>query len=326
MTARVLLPRPRVRWNTGLRVLGWATAVILAVVGTMTGVAGLGGIVFFFVVLHGIEVLFPRHEQPLRRPGLSVDLLWAVVGTWFRVAASALVLLVVASALGVGRGPDAIDEVPGLFKTQLADLPPLVHALLGGLIYDFLLYWMHRLFHTVPTLWRFHAIHHSIRVMDWAVGGRNHPVQEVAFSVVPGLIVIGLGFDPLTVAGLAVVFAVIMPFIHTNVRWRLWPLRGIVITPEFHHWHHADDPEAWDTNFSAHLPLWDLLFGTYYMPKDKRPVSYGSPDPVPEDFAGQLVYPFAPDRFRDSLAHPGGAVRILGGVVYTPTHPETIGS
>jgi sterol desaturase/sphingolipid hydroxylase (fatty acid hydroxylase superfamily) len=326
VTARVLLPRPQIRWSAGLRILGWIVTVLLAVVGTLTGVAGLGGIVFFFVLLHGMEALFPRHDQPLNRPGLSVDLLWAVVGTWIRLAFTALVLLMVASAFGVDRGADAIDDWDGLFASQLAELPPLVHALLGGILFDFLLYWMHRLFHTVPVLWRFHAIHHSIRVMDWAVGGRNHPVQEVAFSVIPGLVVIGLGFDPLTVAGLALVFVLIMPFIHTNVRWRLWPLRGIVITPEFHHWHHADDSEAWDKNFTAHLPLWDLLFGTYYMPKDKRPVAYGSPDAVPEDFTGQLFYPIVPGRFQASLTHPGVAVKIPGGVVFTPTQPEVIGS
>lgn len=283
-------------------------------------------IVFLFVVLHGIEVLFPRHDQPLKRPGLSVDLLWAVVGIWLRIALAGLVLLVVASVLGLESDADAVSEWEGLFSSQLDQLPPLVHALLGGILFDFLLYWGHRLFHTVPVLWRYHAIHHSIRVMDWAVGSRNHPVQEVAFSLVPGLIVIGLGFDPLTVAGLALVFVLIMPFIHTNVRWRLWPLRGIVITPEFHHWHHADDQEAWDKNFSAHLPLWDLLFGTYYMPKDKRPAAYGSPDAVPEDFTGQLVYPMAPKRFQDSLAHPGVAVKIPGGVVFTPAEREVVGS
>jgi sterol desaturase/sphingolipid hydroxylase (fatty acid hydroxylase superfamily) len=325
VTARVLLPRPRVRWSTGLRVLGWAVAVVLAVIGTATGVAGLGSILVFFVLLGGIEHLFPRHSQPVNRPGLLVDLLWAAVGTWARLILMGVVLLVIAGAAGI-TGEDGIDDLPGLFTGQLGDLPPIVQALLGGALYDLILYWAHRIFHEVPLLWRFHAIHHSIRVMDWAAGVRNHPVQEVAFFVVPAVIVVGLGFDPLTIGAVALVFAVIVPFLHTNVSWRLWPLRGIVVTPEYHHWHHSQAREAWDKNFSAHLPVWDLIFGTYYMPKDRRPSGYGSPDPVPEDFAGQMVYPFVPGRFKSSLEHPGTAVKIPGGVVFTPTQPEVIGS
>ena len=172
--------------------------------------------------------------------------------------------------------------------------------------------------------WRFPAVHHSSRVRDWAAGGRNHPGQEAAFTLVPATAEIGLGFDPLPIAALAVVFAILVPFTHTNIRWRLRPLRGIVITPEFHRWHHANDSEAGDTNFSAYLPIWDLLFGTYYMPKDRRPLAYGSPDPVPEDFTGQLVYPFVPARFETSLEHPGVAVTMPGAVVFTPTQSEVI--
>jgi sterol desaturase/sphingolipid hydroxylase (fatty acid hydroxylase superfamily) len=36
--------------------------------------------------------------------------------------------------------------------------------------------------------------------------------------------------------------------------------------PCFHHWHHAAEPPAIDKNSTVHSTLWDLLFGTYYMP------------------------------------------------------------
>ena len=35
---------------------------------------------------------------------------------------------------------------------------------------DFSQYWVHRAFHRVPLLWRFHAIHHSAEMMDWLPG------------------------------------------------------------------------------------------------------------------------------------------------------------
>ena len=39
-------------------------------------------------------------------------------------------------------------------------------------------YWGHRLSHTVPFLWRFHAVHHSIEEMDWLAAGRLHPLDQ----------------------------------------------------------------------------------------------------------------------------------------------------
>ncbi len=35
-------------------------------------------------------------------------------------------------------------------------------------------YWTHRAHHEVPSLWRLHAVHHSVKSMDWLVGSRQH--------------------------------------------------------------------------------------------------------------------------------------------------------
>ena len=65
----------------------------------------------------------------------------------------------------------------------------------------------------------------------------------------------------------------------------------MINTPEWHHWHHASDPEARDKNFG--LPVIDKLFGTAYMPKDKWPTGFGIGDFVPVDsYLGHLAYPF----------------------------------
>ncbi len=31
--------------------------------------------------------------------------------------------------------------------------------------------------------------------------------------------------------------------------------------------------DAHHTNYSVFLPIWDILFGTYFMPSDRRPAS-----------------------------------------------------
>jgi hypothetical protein len=44
----------------------------------------------------------------------------------------------------------------------------------------------------------------------------------------------------------------------------------VIVSPRFHRWLHADEDAARDKNFPGLLPIWDVLFGTYYMPRDLR--------------------------------------------------------
>jgi|GEM_PF-6800032 len=44
--------------------------------------------------------------------------------------------------------------------------------------------------------------------------------------------------------------------------------------------------------FAGFFPLWDILFGTYYMPKGKVPTEFGIDEPMPNTLAGQMIFPF----------------------------------
>jgi sterol desaturase/sphingolipid hydroxylase (fatty acid hydroxylase superfamily) len=82
-------------------------------------------------------------------------------------------------------------------------------------------------------------------------------------------------------------------FIHANVRFTFGPLRYLVATPQFHHWHHAADPEAVDKNFAVHLPILDVMFGTAHMP-ERWPTAYGISGGArpPAGYLRQLWWPF----------------------------------
>jgi sterol desaturase/sphingolipid hydroxylase (fatty acid hydroxylase superfamily) len=151
----------------------------------------------------------------------------------------------------------------------------------------------HRLSHEVPFLWRFHAIHHSISEMDWLAAARVHPLDQIvtkALTIVPLYL---MGFSKATFGayiGLATLHAV---FIHSNVRFRFGPLRWIIGTPAFHHWHHSAEVQAHNKNYSGELPVLDLLFGTLYLPKGRMPEKYGTSEPVPSSYLGQMIFPFS---------------------------------
>ena len=171
-----------------------------------------------------------------------------------------------------------------------ARLPLPLQALLIIVAIDFVQYWVHRLFHG-HALWPLHAIHHSPVDLDWTATYRNHPLNFLVYSTGVIALVRLAGFSPAA-------FMVVTPFnmvfgsvVHANLNWTYGPLRYVVASPVYHRWHHASDPAVRDHNFAPTFPIWDLMFGTYYMPRGVLPQDYGA-EGVPGAFVAQLVYPF----------------------------------
>ena len=155
-------------------------------------------------------------------------------------------------------------------------------------------YAWHRLTHRVPLLWRIHAVHHSAARMGWFAASRLHLADVVLTRAVVFTPIFLLGFARDAVGAYLALVSVHAVFIHVDVRWRLPCLEGVVVTPRYHHWHHASDASAIDTNFALHLPVLDRLFGTHHLPAgDAWPRAYGvAGAPLPRGYLGQLVYPF----------------------------------
>jgi len=127
---------------------------------------------------------------------------------------------------------------------------------------DFTQYWVHRAFHAVPLLWRFHAVHHSADQMDWLAGSRLHLVDIAVTRGLTYVPIYVLGFADGPLMAYLVLVSAQATFIHANVRFEFGWWRWVLATPQFHHWHHAAEPEAVDKNFAVHLPIIDVLFGT----------------------------------------------------------------
>jgi len=303
------LPPPPGRVPTPPRTRpGWLrpASLLAAVAITITVAFDLGkvvGVVLLFVLIVPFERLFPRHRQPIRRPHLGTDLAYALVAT---------PLTTIGLAVGLVLSVVSLLWIPALLLRPLVlAIPTFPRLVLGILLFDLLTYWTHRFAHEVPFLWRFHRIHHSTEHLDWISGARGHPFDGVLLAPAFAFLVVA-GFSPIAAGALAVVQIVVALFLHANVRFRLRPLQRIVATPEFHHWHHANEPEAIHANYASFLPLHDLLFGTYFVPDDRRPTVYGTDDEVSHGIAGQLWDPFRGLRNPiTSLRHPRAGVREL---------------
>lgn len=156
-------------------------------------------------------------------------------------------------------------------------------------------YWLHRLMHTVPWMWRLHAVHHSAPRMYWLNAGRFHPLDAglIFFTQLPLLMLLGV---PSTILSLfLVVGAIHGMFQHANLDLRLGPLNHVFAMAELHRWHHARTGPGALANYGGNLICWDQIFGTRYDPgHDIAPdgIGFEGDERYPADYIGQLAAPF----------------------------------
>lgn len=233
-----------------------------------------------------LERLFAlRPEQPVFRGQWVLDLTYFFVNS---ILLELLTILTLQPALVLfdwARLP--------VVREYVAALPLVIQVPTLLLIADFTQYWVHRTFHVVPFLWRFHAIHHSAERMDWLAGSRLHLVDVVVTRGLTYVPIFVLGFSEAALYVYVFIVAAQATFIHANVRWEFRAIRRVVATPAFHHWHHSAERAAVNKNFAVHTPIWDIVGGTYYLP-DRWPDSYGLHDGggVPHRWLSQLIHPF----------------------------------
>ena len=241
------------------------------------------------LIFSPIEVLWPAYrEQGVFRDEWLLDIVY-FLSTHLPIQITSFLILLPATELTRVLG------VPSLLEA-MGRLPWLLQFFLAVLVADLCEYAIHRLFHTVPFLWRFHAIHHSSKSLDWIAGSRSHLVDDVivrAFMLIPMMFV----FPHDIIVAYLLFVTIHATWTHCNFgpTWK-W-LEPYLILPRYHHWHHTSQPEAIDKNFAIHFPWIDRLFGTHFLPADGWPHTYGlHNERFPAGFWAQTFYPFSPKR------------------------------
>ena len=237
------------------------------------------------LIFSPIEVLWPAYpKQSVFRYEWLTDIVY-FLSTHLPIQLTSFLILLPATQLSAFLGiPGVIDAV--------GRLPWLVQFFLAVLVADLAQYSIHRSFHMVPFMWRFHAIHHSSKALDWIAGSRAHIVEDVVvrgFILVPMMLVFPHNIN------VAYLFFVTLhaTWTHCNFGPTIKWLEPFLILPRFHHWHHTSQEEAIDKNFAIHFPWIDKIFGTYYFPEDKWPDTYGlANEYIPRGFWRQAFYPF----------------------------------
>jgi sterol desaturase/sphingolipid hydroxylase (fatty acid hydroxylase superfamily) len=174
----------------------------------------------------------------------------------------------------------------------LATMPLWAQAVFFIVVSDFLTYWIHRGFHTAHG-WKYHAVHHSSKDLDWISAARFHPINIFLGTVLVDVSLLLAGISPNAMLIVSPFTTASSAFVHANLNWTLGPFKYVLAGPVFHRWHHTAADRGGSKNFAGTFPIWDLLFGTFYMPADELPDAYGIDDTsFPESFGAQMLYPF----------------------------------
>jgi sterol desaturase/sphingolipid hydroxylase (fatty acid hydroxylase superfamily) len=200
-----------------------------------------------FVLYLVLERMFPARVLPKRR-------YWLVQGIAFFVASSAIRAL--PPTLLAGKlAPHA--------PVHLDGLPTVAAAVIVFLATDLVTYFVHRLQHNWPWLWRWtHQMHHAAERVDIAGVALMHPFDVLVYATLGTLVAVLLGVTPAAAALSGLIGASIGMFPHLNIRTPRW-LGYIIQRPEAHSIHHARGVHAY--NYGDFM-LWDLVFGTFRNP------------------------------------------------------------
>ena len=283
----------------------------LAIVGAYPAIMALGFVLFAALSAAGLPplaasycavlagaALITLHEilLPYRKawqPGVTD------IGTDVLFMAAVQVALPYLLSLGIVFALSDVLRADGAGASALwpQHWPVAAQACLMLLTADFARYWLHRAFHGLPALWRFHAVHHSPHRLYWLNVGRFHPLDKAGQYLFDALPFLLLGVSNEVLAVYFVFYAINGFFQHSNCRVRLGPLNYIVSGPELHRWHHSVLPAESDRNFGNNLIIWDLLFGTRFLPKDRAVETLGLKNRAyPMGFLAQMKAPFIPGR------------------------------
>ena len=236
-----------------------------------------------------IEMFLPmRSEQTKFHPEWKTDLIYL-----FKAQ-----LLVQYVAVAVKLPAELFFSDIGMEQVQnlVSYLPFLLQLFLAMFVADLFQYLAHRSFHVNSLLWRFHSVHHSIKYVDWIAGSRLHMVDIFvtrSFSYIP-LYVLGFSNDVFYVY--VVIVAIQAVIAHANTRIPFGFLKYLLVTPQYHHWHHCKDQKFYNKNYAIHFPFIDKMFGTYYLPGNDWPQEMGlKNEKFPKGYFRQFIYPFIRD-------------------------------
>jgi sterol desaturase/sphingolipid hydroxylase (fatty acid hydroxylase superfamily) len=263
--------------------------------------SALALLAFTLLVVVALEAIAHADLSRYRSREFRTDFLYALVyqGGIYHIVLLAPVLALVAIA------------IPSSWNLGLlSGLPPLAGFLVYWVLSDAIGYWLHRLQHHAPLLWRLHSIHHSQTRLTFATSYRNHLVEQLYVNLAMYVPLMLLGSPKWYWLPAMLAQNVYEALQHADLKWRYGPLYPVFVSPVFHAIHHSPERTRHDSNYGKLLAIWDWMFGT--ISRGERPKAYGVAGlEAPVSFWATCIAPFS-SRWGREPAKPAAAARSAG--------------
>jgi len=177
---------------------------------------------------------------------------------------SLFVIKLLFPAFAIGVALAAQKESLGVFYRF--PLPYWAQVIVGMVILDLMMYWLHRWMHRFAFFWRFHRVHHMDLTVDVSTGLRFHPIEALFIMAMKCLTITFFGVTPLAVLLYEISYYSMLLFAHANINISSRVsdlLRTALVTPSMHRIHHSDYLPETNSNYGFVLSVWDKFFGTY---------------------------------------------------------------
>lgn len=158
-------------------------------------------------------------------------------------------------------------------------IPLYLNMVLSFLLIDLCQYWVHRLHHKIPFLWRIHRLHHSDKDVDALTTFLHHPIEHLTTFVISTILFILFDIPMIVLVLYSIIFSVHAAFSHTTLKINRQPERYVgyvIVTPSIHRLHHALSLKESNSNFGQVFSFWDRVFNSYIKPgKTKKALVFG---------------------------------------------------
>ena len=256
---------------------------------------------FLYLVVITIERVYSYNRAVSQRHMIWRDLTSTAVQTFIVGAVMGAIILPVLRYF-----PHAFLGRRFLFGLSNQLGPLWVQILAVFLLSSFFSYWIHRFEHYNEFFWKLHGYHHSVTHIQISNVLVSNPFEWGLRNILGGLLLSIVGFNPIAVV-IAGTFEIYGDFSHCGGDMKGGWLNYFFNTPEVHRWHHAAEfPDnerfKYGCNFGVGVTFWDVIFGTFYLPRDEQgrvvpPPRLGHPGGYPDEpnylkiFFGARAFP-----------------------------------
>ena len=249
------------------------------------------------ILFYALEIIFPwRKGQKLIRKDFWLDFFYM----FFNFFIFSLIIYNSVSNVFVSLFNDflAVFGITNIVAIKIDQLAVWVQLFILFLARDFIQWNVHRLLHSVPFLWQFHKVHHSVKEMGFAAHFRYHWMENILYKPLKTLAVMLLGgFEPEQAYIIHFVAITIGHLNHANLGLTYGPFKYLLNNPVMHLYHHAKalpETHKYGVNFGISLSVWDYLFRSSFVPRKEAhlELGYEGDEQMPKGFIAQHLYGF----------------------------------